>query len=97
MGSLQTIMKDISVIRNIPGNSPLIPTFRFFGVLKEGFYDMLKKNRIVKRFGNLSETHIPNRKSFDVLKEVMSANYATLDKDFASMVVVQLSLSRKLK
>lgn len=90
-------MSDVTMIRNIPGNNPLIPKFRIYAVLKEGFYDMLKKNRIVRKFSNLTETHITNSKSFDLFKTSISKNYALLDKDFTNCIVFELTIPRRMK
>jgi hypothetical protein len=68
-----------------------------FAVLKEGYYDLLKKNRIVQKVENLTETHITNSKSFSLFKNDIIQNYNKLDKDFVNLVIFSLKLDRKLK
>lgn len=94
---MDQLMQDTTAIRNIPGNQALIPTFQMFSVLKEGYYDLLKKNRIVQKVENLTETHITNKKSFMLFKNDIIQNYTKLDKDFANLVIFRLKLDRKLK
>jgi len=74
----------------------MVPGLKIFAVLREGFYDILKK-RIVKKIINISETHIVDDGSFSTKIDLIHKNYDALDMDFTDMIVLQLSMPHRLK
>lgn len=90
------MVKDVMTLRAVPGNEHLIPSLRIFAILKEGFYDCLKK-RVVKKSVNLTETHLTSTKVFELLKDRIHENYDKLDKDFTDSIIVQFSVAQKYK
>ena len=93
---MNSIIRDVTDIRDVQGNKSLIPSLKLFGVLKEGFYDCLKQ-RIVMKISNISEIHLTSERSFFKIRDLIQANYDALDKDFTDILIFQLTLPRRLK